>query len=147
MESIDEVVESLGKILEIQTKVDSQAGFQFIKKQTVRFRIESDADVNWVNIVADLGELPPGPYRRTLFKAALSANRKDEGPRYGIIAFSEANRHVMMFDKLMLHHITEDFLKEFLTPFMDKACEWHEHIAAGSIPNSSSSRGDNPFGM
>ncbi|SCA62960.1 Uncharacterized protein SCG7109_AG_00080 [Chlamydiales bacterium SCGC AG-110-M15] len=146
MENIDEVVEALGRLLVLPAKVDPQGGYQAILNDKMRFRIEINENIKWVNIIADLGEVPPGAYRLNLFKAALRANGAF-GPRAGTMGFAENNRHMLLFDKLYIYDLTEDSLQIALGPFIEKGLIWTDHIAAGSLPDFQPSGGGNPFGV
>ena len=84
-------------------------------------------------IGSTIGVIPPGRYRENVFREALKANGLPP-PRHGIFAYIAKSDRLVLFSMLSLREINGEKIAAFLTPYMEKALIWKQHIERGDVP-------------
>lgn len=144
------LLQELGKIIKIPTLEPDQNNSCLVKfpnAPTTQF--EMDRSNSFLIIGCDLGEIPLGRYRETLFKEALIANGMPY-PRNGDFAYSKQTDHLILTAVLPLKDLTGDKVAMVLLPFLEKAKIWQEALSKNEIPSrhgSFASKGSGMFGL
>jgi hypothetical protein len=102
-----------------------------------------------VEIVMQLGSIPPGKYREDFFRACLKANGKNF-PRFGNFAYLSKNEQLVLFESIPIDILDGESLYNFILLFSDKAQKYQEAIMQGDIPyveERGDSNSSNPFGV
>lgn len=144
------LLQELGKILKIPTLEPDQNNSCLVKfpnAPTTQF--ELDRSGTFLVIGCDLGEVPAGRYRETIFREALIANGMPY-PRNGDFAYSKQTDHLILTAVLPLSQLTGDKVAMVLLPFLEKAKHWQESISRNEIPSRyghAASKGSGMFGL
>lgn len=128
------LLEDLGKLIKIETlEPDKNNSCLISFTNGVKVQLEIDQSRNLLVVGCDLGAIPPGRYRETLFREALKSNGLPP-PRNGNFAFSKQQDHLIMTEELPLKDIHPDQVFQLLEPFLAKAKEWQDAISRGDTP-------------
>ncbi|SCA58579.1 hypothetical protein AB751O23_AF_00150 [Chlamydiales bacterium SCGC AB-751-O23] len=151
MEIFPQLIKELGESNGASLEIDGAGTCKLILKDELYLQLEPD-NATGENLImtCPLGEIPPGSYRRDIFKRAMIANWK-EAPRYGIFSFSSLNNNLVIFDQLRMAHHSIDFLTKYLEKFIHRSLKWHEAIQSQDIPpmpifDNISNNDKNPLG-
>jgi hypothetical protein len=96
-------------------------------------QLEMDAQGRSFIIGIDLGPVPPGMYRQTLFREALRANGMPY-PRNGVLAYSQKSGHVILYETMSPQDLNGERIIFRLLPLSEKALKWKEAIEHGEVP-------------
>lgn len=128
------LLEDLGKLIKVEKLEPDQNNSCLISfTNGVKVQLEIDHARNLLIIGCDLGSIPPGRYRETIFREALKSNGLPP-PRHGNFAFSKRQDHLVMSEELPMKDIHPDQIHQLLEPFLTKAKEWQEAILRGDTP-------------
>ena len=83
---------------------------------------------------SQLGFLPAGRYRESVFREALKANNLPP-PRYGNFAYSKKADQLVLFDSTSLQDLNGEKIAQHFTPFAEKAFHWQDAISRGEVPS------------
>jgi hypothetical protein len=114
-----------------------------------KVQLEVDSSGRYLIIGCDLGEVPTGRYRETIFMEALKINGMPSVLN-GHLAYSKKLNHLILFEMLDLTNINGDKVFAVMTPFLEKAAVWKDAITRGEIPvmpAQASTMSHMPFGM
>lgn len=135
-------IDTLGHILEelsvlmngkLTSNQNSTCMFKF---NDTCVQLEVDKKGEHLLIVAELGTVPVGKYRETLFQEALKQNGIAESSS-GSFAYSKQADTLILFDMLHVKDANGQKVFDLLTPFCTKAKSWTEAITRGEIPLTS----------
>lgn len=112
-------------------------------KTGVNVQLELDRAGENLIVGIKLGEVPPGRYRESLFKAALKSNGLSSGA--GIFAYSPKSNQFILFAKVPLTVANPAKLKELFDPMFAKALLWQTSVTRSETPVVSSA-GEAPTG-
>jgi hypothetical protein len=118
-------------------------------QEGLSIQIDLDANADRILLGTELGRLTPGTYRERVFKLAMCANGMSQSPR-GVLAFSEKNDTLVLFQFLPLTSLNGEKLYHFLQLFHEHAKIWHQSLQTGDIPTiqeESTSGGEHMFGL
>lgn len=96
-------------------------------------QIDLDNNADRILVGSQLGRITPGPYRERIFTQALRVNGTSQIPR-GILAFSEKNDTLILYQYLSIDKLNGDKLYHFLQLFLEHARIWKEALSRGDIP-------------
>lgn len=99
-----------------------------------KIQLDLDGNQEFLILGSEIGFLPAGRYRETLFKEALRANSLPP-PRYGDFAFSKKKDQLILFTKLPLKDINGEKIASTFAPFSEKATHWWSAIQRGEVPS------------
>ena len=119
------------KIEELEPDEHNTCLIQFANGVQVYLEMDS-ADKNLI-VGTNIGEIPRGPYRERIFRAALAENALPF-PRYGTFAFSKQANSLVIFEQIPAQDLHGDQVAEFIAPFVQKAHAWKEAIEKGEVP-------------
>jgi hypothetical protein len=130
---------------------DSNNSCKLKLKAGIEIQLELDRSGNFLIIGTDLGEVPVGRYRESLFREALKCNDLP-APNCGILAYSRATNHLVLFEKLFIKDLNGDKVFAEITPLVEKAKAWSEAMLKGELPvvsqvYSSEHRSSGMFGL
>lgn len=100
----------------------------------IKVQIELDQRSENIIMGADLGLLPVGRYRMSLFREALKANGLSH-PLHGVLAYSNKTEHLILFEMLRTKDLTGEKIATSLGPFVEKALRWKNAVEKGEIPS------------
>ncbi len=130
----EELLKELGGILGSNLAPDkNQSCLLHFPAQGINIQIDLDHDGEKLLIGTQVGIVPPGPYREKVFKQALIDNGSAHFSR-GILAYSEKNHSLVLFQYLFLAGLNGMKLNQFLEIFLQHAHAWVEAIFRGEIP-------------
>lgn len=122
-------------------------------KEGIDVQIEPDPEGERLIIGCNIGVIPPGGYRASVFIEALKFNGLPS-PQLGAFAFNSDNDQLVFFTKLRMQNLTGQQVYEYLTKFTAKALTWKKEIDAGRVPQVETEsskfitgRRAGPFGM
>lgn len=146
----ENLIHELGKVMDVSLHPDThQSCLIAFPAEDLSVQIDLDSDTEHILIGTQLGELPPGIYRENILSQALRVNGTSQSPR-GILAFSEKNNALVLFQFLKIAFLNGEKLHDFLTLFCEHAKIWKESITRGEIPqmeNDTYTSGDSMFGL
>ncbi|MFC2049057.1 CesT family type III secretion system chaperone [Chlamydiota bacterium] len=150
MNPFEDLIRELGAVMDIPLHVDNhQACLLTFREDELAIQIDLDTNADRILIGSQLGRITPGVYRERVFTQALRANGTASTPR-GILAFSEKNDTLVLFQFLEIAWLTGEKLHEFLLLFREHASIWKRALAAGDIPTvvaESTAKGSSMFGL
>jgi hypothetical protein len=150
MNPFEMLIQDLGKSMEIPLRADSkQSCLITFPKESLSIQIDLDANADKIVVGSQLGRITPGIYREKIFIQAMKANGTQLIPR-GILAFSEKNDTLVLFQLLLLAYLTGEKLHQFLKLFHEHALIWKESLASGFIPlleGEETPKGSGTFGL
>lgn len=135
----ENLVQELGREMGVVLHVDPQQScLLFFPENDLSIQIDLDSNADQLLVGTRLGTLHPGPLRRPLLVAALSANGTASHPQ-GILAYSEKQSALVLFQFLLLDNLTGKNLYQFLEHFKAHALHWKEALEKGKVPETQSS--------
>lgn len=126
MEKFAALIYDLGKIWDTDLYAEKGTFCRIQYKNQLDIQLESDEARERILIATFLCDVPPGAYREMLFKAAMKAN--GSYPRHGVLAYSERNNKLTLFDYAYTTSLTAEKLALQLEKFIKKAHEWKEAV-------------------
>lgn len=135
MDLLESLLEEFSKATNlVPLKPDSNSSCLIaLPKDGPKIQLEIDKTAQFLVIGSELGFIPPGRYRETIFKTALQANHLPH-PRYGNFAYSQKADQLIMFELLPLKELNGEKIAQVYNPFVEKAIVWKDSIAKGDIP-------------
>lgn len=115
-----------------------------------KIQIELDAN-NFLIMGTELGFLPAGRYRETVFREALKANGLPH-PHVGEFSYSKKTENLCLMTKMPTKNLTGSKIATAFGQLADKAAIWKEAIEKGEVPSilstySSRASGTGMFGL
>lgn len=130
----ESILQEFGQAMEIpDLHADANNSCLIAFDTGIEVQIEPYERDDFLLIVCDLGEVPPGRYREDVFREALKSNGLPS-PRPGTFAFSEQSNHLVLFGLLSFRELNGEKIASFLYPFMDKAVVWKKSLERGDVP-------------
>ncbi|MDP1836001.1 MAG: CesT family type III secretion system chaperone [Chlamydiales bacterium] len=123
----------IGSILGVSLFPDSNNSCLVKLKNGLRVQFEMDPHGRQFILGVDLGPVPSGQYRQTLFREALRANGMPY-PRLGTLAFSQKTGHVVLFETMSPQDLNGERIAFRLFPLAEKALKWKDAIEHGEVP-------------
>lgn len=134
MTPFEDLIHSLSPLLGIPLEPDAhQSCLIVFPNEHLSCQIDLDINADRILIGSELGQIPPGSYREKIFLHALIANGASRIPR-GILAFSEKNDSLVLYQFLDIAPLTGDKLFQFLTLYLEQARTWQHALERGDIP-------------
>ncbi len=96
-------------------------------------QIEPDKNPDYLLIATILGDLPAGKFGEDLLEAALKVNGLP-APLNGILAYSQKNNHLLLFERFRTQNLRGEDLADFIKIFIQKAKIWKEALNNNRIP-------------
>ncbi len=150
MTPFEDLIRALGKEMDITLEPDShQSCLLTFPKENLSIQIDLDTSAEQILIGSQLGEVPPGSYRERVFTQAMRVNGTSTTPR-GILAYSEMNGTLILFQFLSLAALDGPKLNGFVQLFREHAKAWKEALDKGELPPLEEDvvpPGDPMFGM
>jgi hypothetical protein len=122
------IIAALGKELKIELTHTADYTTKIILLDKVPIFIRHIEQTHQIEIMADLGVVPPGLGRERVLTEALKVN--GIFPQVGIMAYSSSKNALVLWHR---HEDTIPFLlfyNQFI-PFTERALLWHDAIKAG----------------
>lgn len=134
MNPFEDLIRQLALIMNCELHPDARqsCSLSFLPEELV-IQIDLDSNADKILIGSQLGRLTPGAYRNKMFTQALRANGAAKLP-CGILAFSEKNDTLILFQYLELATLTGEKLYHFLQRFREHALVWKEALSTGDVP-------------
>lgn len=129
----ESLLQEVGSVLGVALSPDAVNSCTIRLKSGVRIQMEIDPAERYFVLSSDLGPVPPGQYRQSLFLAALQANGAP-APRPGTFAFSEAAEHLIVFRQIPLKDLNGERIAYDLKPFAELAHMWERAVTQGELP-------------
>lgn len=134
MNPFEILIRDLGSVMALDLNADNHLSCRiFFSEEDPTIQIDLDTDADRILIGSELGNLSAGIYRERIFTQALLANGTAQSPR-GILAFSEKNDTLVLFQFLKIDLLTGEKLYKFLQQFLEHARVWKMALARGDIP-------------
>lgn len=135
----ESLISDLGAQMDINLKPDAHESCKLMFAGNVAIQIDLTPNADSVLIGCELGKINPGSYREKIMKQALRVNGLSIQPR-GVLAFSEKNDALILFQYLPLSNLTGETLNAFLQLFVEHARIWQEALKVGEIPQMAEDR-------
>lgn len=130
----ESLLQELGGILKMPNlKPDNNQSCLLKISETLHIQLELDKTGEWLILGANIGVVPQGRYRETIFREALKHN--GQRTRLGDFAYSTRNDQLIFLLKLAAPQIQAQDLAETLKNFAVKARSWQEAITHGEVPS------------
>lgn len=130
----ESLLQEMGKAMNIpDLHADSNNSCLIAFDSGIEVQIEPYDRGEFLLIVCDLGEIPPGRYREDVFREALKSNGLPH-PRPGTFGYSEQSNHLIFFGLLSLRELNGEKIASFMEPFMEKAAAWKNALERGDVP-------------
>lgn len=129
----ESILSELGAILGVSLFPDSHNTCLVRLKSGVKVQMEMDPIGHQFVIGIDLGVVPAGQYRQSLFREALRTNGLKH-PRTGILAFSRKTGHMVLYETLDTQDLNGERVAFRLTPLAEKGLKWQDAIQRGEVP-------------
>ena|ERR1700733_12304948 len=134
MDPFENLIRELGILMDVELHPDShQSCLITFTQDGVAIQIDLDTHADRLLIGTQLGRITPGPYRERIFLQALRTNGTSQTPR-GILAFSEKNDSLVLYQFLTLALLNGAKLHQFLQLFHEHAKVWQKTLVTGDIP-------------
>lgn len=151
MQPFEDLIRELGNVMEVSLHVDAhQSCLLHFPTKNVSVQIDLDTRGDRILIGTQLGQVPPGTYREQMLFKAMQINGRLLIP-HGILAYSEKNDALILFQFLLLPALNGVKIHHFLQGFTNHARVWNEAIQRGEIPffedDQSASNPYRPFGL
>ncbi|MCH9626382.1 MAG: hypothetical protein S4CHLAM2_00020 [Chlamydiales bacterium] len=135
MTPFEDLIRALGKEMDITLEPDAhQSCLLTFPKENLSIQIDLDTSADQILIGSQLGEVPPGAYRERVFTQAMRVNGASTTPR-GILAYSEMNGTLILFQFLSLAALDGSKLNGFVQLFREHAKAWKEALGQGELPS------------
>lgn len=150
MSPFEILIHELGQAMDVQLHPDAHGSCLIhFPIEEVSIQIDLDTNPNQILVGIELGALPPGVYRERMLIQAMRVNGTSTFPR-GVLAYSEKNDTLILFQFLPITGLTGAKLDAFLQIFLKHAVAWKSAIERGDIPlvEGDTVKPDDPmFGM
>jgi hypothetical protein len=150
MTPFEELIRQLSFLMEVNLHPDShQSCLISFPQDEISIQIDLDVNADKILIGTQLGRITPGAYRERIFTQALRANGLAHSP-YGILAFSEKNDTMVLYQFFTLEKMNGEKLHAYLQEFREQAKLWKKALSTGDIPTIEEqvpSKGSGMFGM
>ncbi len=149
MNPFEELIRELSTHMGIPLQPDQhQSCLITYREDQLAIQIDLDTNADRILIGSQLGRITPGSYRDKIFLEGLRSNGIAHKPR-GILAFSEKNDTLILYQFLELSHLSGEKLHQFLLLFRENAVIWKRALERGEIPQLvvESSRGSGMYGL
>lgn len=150
MNPFEDLIRQLSASMNIVLHPDAhQSCLLSFEQDELSIQIDLDNNGDRILVGTQLGRITPGAYRERIFTEALKVNGSAQVP-LGILAFSEKNDTLVLFQYLPLRSLTGEKLNSFIMGFREHAKVWKEALTLGTIPlleKESASGGDKMFGL
>jgi hypothetical protein len=134
MTPFEELIRQLSFHMDVTLHPDAhQSCLISFPQDDLSIQIDLDANADQILVGTQLGRVTPGTYREKLFIQALRVNGLSQTPR-GILAFSEKNDTLVLFQFLRLEKLNGEKLHAFLHIFREHANLWKKAVSIGDIP-------------
>lgn len=134
MTPFEDLIREMGNIMGIDLQPDSHFSCLLaFPADQLSVQIDLDSSGDQILVGTQLGNVPPGPYREQIFRQAMRVNGGSLTPR-GILAFSEKNNTLVLFQFLSLASLTGEKLHVFVQIFREHALIWKEALGRGDVP-------------
>ena len=134
MNPFEDVIHELSMLMEIPLQADAhQSCLITFPQDEIGVQVDLDTNADRLVVGTQLGRITPGPYRERIFLQAMRANGTANTPR-GVLAFSEKNDTLVLFQFLSLTALTGEKLHNFIQLFKQHAKVWKEALATGDLP-------------
>ena len=131
--SFYDLIYQLSEKLETDLQVDGNGVCQIVIDNAIALQLEPDAQEENLLIASPIFELPPGPFRQDVLKAALQANTSS---MLATLACKDST--LILFNFLSLNALHIDTLAEYLSHFLAIALDWKTALDEGRpSPNRS----------
>lgn len=128
------LLQELGSLMELPNLHADRNNSCLIRlKDGLQIQFELDRLSQFIIIGSDLGTVPFGKYRESLFREALKANGMPF-PINGVLAYSQKTEHLIIFEKISVRELNGEKLMAILSPFSEKARIWKEALSRNEIP-------------
>jgi hypothetical protein len=150
MTPFEDLIHALSTQLKVTLRPDAhQACLIQFPHEKLAIQIDLDTNADRILVGTQLERLTPGPYRERIFTQAMRVNGTAKTPR-GILAFSEKNDTLVLFQYLNLKSLTGEKLYHFLQLFKEHAKVWKRALETGDIPTieeEGERKGSGMFGL
>lgn len=134
MTPFEDLIRELGNEMGLDLQPDSHSSCLLaFPADGLSVQIDLDSSGEQILIGTQLGNVPPGVYREQIFTQAMRVNSGSLTPR-GILAFSEKNNTLVLFQFLFLDSMNGEKLHSFIQIFRAHAKVWKEALERGEIP-------------
>lgn len=150
MTPFEDLIQALSRVMDIPLRADNhQSCLITFHDDELAIQIDLDSQADRILVGSQLGRITPGIYRMRLFTEALRANGAASNPQ-GILAFSEKNDTLVLFQFLDLAWLTGEKLYDFLQLFKEHAALWKTALTTGDVPYltiEKHTRGSSMYGL
>lgn len=131
----EDLIRELSVAMNIDLHLDAHQScrLEFLPEE-IDIQVDLDTNADKILIGTELGRVSAGPYRERIFRQALHANGAVKSPQ-GVLAFSEKNDTLILFQFLELNILTGEKLYHFLQIFRQNANMWKNALSTGDIPH------------
>ncbi len=134
MNPFEDLIHDLGNQMGVPLKADSHQSCKLtFPAQQITLQIDLDVNADQIIVGTQLARIPAGSYRERIFRQALRVNGSSVSPR-GILAYSEKNDTLVLFQFLPLAFLDGKKLFSFLQLYLEHARAWKEALDHGDIP-------------
>lgn len=131
MDRFGEIVFDLGEELQIPLNVDNNGAckIQIGTELTIQMQMSQTDDM--LLFVAELGDLPPGNYRRSVLFEALRSNSQDDVDGY--LAFVEKLAKLFLCDNMASEEANARAICVRLESLLDRGKKWKSALQKGEL--------------
>ncbi|MCP5469896.1 MAG: CesT family type III secretion system chaperone [Chlamydiales bacterium] len=134
MHTYEELIATLGNEIGVELHADERQTCRIeFPGDDVVLQVDLDTRGDRIVVGSQLAEVPPGIYREQLLMHALRVNALPRKPK-GILAFSEKNDALVLFQYLNFDMLDAQKLHNFLREFVNHARLWREALTKGDLP-------------
>jgi hypothetical protein len=133
MNPFEDLIRELGQKIGLTIIPGNNQSCRLKVSKELFVQIDLDANGDKILIGAELGPLVQGSYRDAVLKQAMCVNGTSILPR-GVLAFSEKNNSLVLFQFFSLAYIDAEKLFRFLKLFIAHARAWISSIAHQELP-------------
>lgn len=128
------LLQEFGRLIELPDLHPDRNNTCLIKlKSGISVQLEVDDSGRYLIVGSDLGDVPAGRFRETLFTEALKINGMPSAQN-GRLAFSKKLNHLILFEMLDLSNLNGEKIANVFKPFTEKALLWKDALVRGEIP-------------
>jgi hypothetical protein len=134
MNPFEDLIRDLSLHMDVDLHPDSrQSCLIMFAQDELLVQIDLDSNADKIIVGSQLGRITPGIYRQRIFVQAMRTNGTAQTQR-GVLAFSEKNDTLVLFQFLNLFTLNGEKLNRFLLLFKEHAKIWKTALASGDIP-------------
>lgn len=147
MTPFEDLIRELSFQMEVSLHPDAhQSCLISFPQDQLSIQIDLDTNADRILVGTQLGRITPGIYREKIFLQAMRINGISQMPR-GILAFSEKNDSLVLYQFLNLNPLSGEKLYHFLQLFREHAKIWKTALAVGDIPTIQDEGNTREIGM